>query len=125
MDCRVADVRMNHPERHSSMVAAFWSELPRLVRARDEAGATWAMVLSSVGKYFTAGMDLGVFAAAGTLGLLQSGRNGPPRPGRSGPQPQQRSQRHRLENRHRFSRDAVPNCNQGGAQATPVQGARQ
>ena len=37
MDGGVAHVRMNHPERHNSMVAAFWSELPRLVRALDEA----------------------------------------------------------------------------------------
>lgn len=67
-DAGVAHVRMNHPERHNSMVAAFWSELPRLVRALDEAGGTRVMVLSSVGKHFTAGMDLGVFASAGTLG---------------------------------------------------------
>ena len=68
MDGGVAHVRMNHPERHNSMVAAFWSELPRLVRALDEAGGTRVMVLSSAGKHFTAGMDLGVFASAGTLG---------------------------------------------------------
>jgi enoyl-CoA hydratase len=64
----VSHVRMNHPERHNSMVPAFWSELPRLVRGLDEAGGTRAMVLSSVGRHFSAGMDLGVFAAAGTLG---------------------------------------------------------
>lgn len=68
VDAGVAHVRLNHPERHNSMVAAFWSELPRLVRALDEAGGTRVMVLSSVGKHFTAGMDLGVFASAGTLG---------------------------------------------------------
>ncbi|OGB07462.1 MAG: hypothetical protein A3E25_12070 [Burkholderiales bacterium RIFCSPHIGHO2_12_FULL_69_20] len=68
MDHGVAHVRMNHPERHNSMVAAFWSEIPRLMRALDETGGTRVMVLSSVGKHFTAGMDLGVFASAGTLG---------------------------------------------------------
>ena len=68
VDAGVAHVRLNHPERHNSMVAAFWSELPRLVRALDEAGGTRVMLLSSVGKHFTAGMDLGVFASAGTLG---------------------------------------------------------
>ncbi len=68
LDGGVAHVRMNHPERHNSMVAAFWSELPRLMRALDAAGGTRAMLLSSVGKHFSAGMDLGVFASAGTLG---------------------------------------------------------
>jgi len=67
-DGGVAHVRMNHPERHNSMVPTFWSELPRLVRGLDQAGGTRAMVLSSMGRHFSAGMDLGVFAAAGTLG---------------------------------------------------------
>lgn len=69
IDCGVAHVRMNHPERHNSMVPAFWSEIPQSMRALDEAGGTRVMVLSSVGKHFTAGMDLGVFASAGTLAI--------------------------------------------------------
>ena len=68
LDGGVAHVRMNHPERHNSMVPAFWSELPRLVRGLDEAGGTRVMVLSSVGRHFSAGMDLAVFESAGTLG---------------------------------------------------------
>jgi len=68
MDGGVAHVRMNHPERHNSMVPAFWSELPRLLRRLDEAGGTRVMLLSSVGRHFTAGMDLAVFESAGTLG---------------------------------------------------------
>ena len=68
MDGGVAHVRMNHPERHNSMVPAFWSELPRLLRRLDEASGTRVMVLSSVGRHFTAGMDLAVFESAGTLG---------------------------------------------------------
>jgi len=45
MDGGVAHVRMNHPERHNSMVPAFWSELPRLLRWFDEAGGVRVMVL--------------------------------------------------------------------------------
>jgi enoyl-CoA hydratase len=68
MDRGVAHVRMNHPERHNSMVPAFWSEMPRLMRALAEAGGTRVMVLSALGRHFTAGMDLAVFESAGTLG---------------------------------------------------------
>jgi enoyl-CoA hydratase len=68
MDGAVAHVRMNHPERHNAMTAAFWAEIPQLFRQLDAAGGVRAAVLSSQGKHFTAGMDLGVFASAGTLG---------------------------------------------------------
>lgn len=68
MDGAVAHVRMNHPERHNAMTPAFWAEIPRLFRALDEAGGVRVAVLSSEGKHFTAGMDLGVFANAGALG---------------------------------------------------------
>jgi enoyl-CoA hydratase len=68
MDGAVAHVRMNHPERHNAMTPAFWAEIPTLFRQLDEAGGVRAAVLSSEGKHFTAGMDLAVFAGAGTLG---------------------------------------------------------
>ena len=68
MDGAVAHVRMNHPERHNSMVPAFWSEIPRLMRALDEAGGTRVLVLSAEGRHFCSGMDLAVFESAGTLG---------------------------------------------------------
>jgi enoyl-CoA hydratase len=68
MDGAVAHVRLNHPERHNAMTEAFWAEIPTLFRQLDEAGGVRAAVLSSEGKHFTAGMDLGVFAGAGTLG---------------------------------------------------------
>jgi len=66
----VAHVRMNQPQRHNAMTTAFWAEIPQLFRQLDEAGGTRAVVLSSVGRHFTAGMDLGVFANAGTLGTV-------------------------------------------------------
>lgn len=70
MDGGVAHIRMNQPQRHNAMTAAFWSEIPQLFRALDAAGNVRAAVLSSEGKNFTAGMDLGVFANAGTLGTV-------------------------------------------------------
>lgn len=68
IDGGVAHVRMNHPERHNAMTPAFWAEIPKLFRELDASGSVRAAVLSSQGKHFTAGMDLAVFADAGTLG---------------------------------------------------------
>jgi enoyl-CoA hydratase len=70
MDAGVAHVRMNQPQRHNAMTPAFWAEIPQLFRQLDAAGGVRAVVLSSVGKHFSAGMDLSVFANAGTLGTV-------------------------------------------------------
>lgn len=59
----VAHLRMNRPERRNAMTVAFWRELPQIVRGLEAK----ALVLSSTGPHFTAGMDLSVFAAS-TLG---------------------------------------------------------
>lgn len=70
VDAGVAHVRMNQPQRHNAMTPAFWAEIPRVFRSLDEAGGVRAAVLSSEGKHFNAGMDLSVFANAGTLGTV-------------------------------------------------------
>jgi enoyl-CoA hydratase len=62
-DAGVAHLRLNRPERRNAMTVAFWRELPEIVRALD----VRALVLSSTGPHFTAGMDLSVFAQS-TLG---------------------------------------------------------
>jgi enoyl-CoA hydratase len=46
------------------MVPAFWSELPAIVRELDASGEVRALVISSTGKHFTAGMDLSVFTSS-------------------------------------------------------------
>jgi enoyl-CoA hydratase len=70
MDGAVAHVRMNQPQRHNAMTPAFWAEIPRLFRQLDAIGGVRAAVLSSEGRHFSAGMDLSVFANAGTLGTV-------------------------------------------------------
>ena len=67
-DAGVAHIRLNHPERLNSMVRAFWAEVPRVFRELDAAGGTRVAVISSSGKHFSAGMDLGVFQADDALG---------------------------------------------------------
>ncbi len=59
---KVAHIRMNRPEKANSMVPAFWSELPEIVRAQSASGSVRAIVLSGEGKHFCSGMDLSVFS---------------------------------------------------------------
>jgi enoyl-CoA hydratase len=50
------------------MVPAFWRELPEIVGDLSDRGTVRAIVLSSTGKHFTAGMDLAVFTNGGVEG---------------------------------------------------------
>jgi len=65
---KVAHVKMCRPDELNTMVREFWNELPALVRELDAGGDVRAMVLSSTGRHFCAGMDLGVFGS-GDSGL--------------------------------------------------------
>ena len=58
----VAHVRLSRPEKLNSMIREFWNELPRLVDELDASGEVRAMVLSSTGRHFCAGMDLAVLS---------------------------------------------------------------
>jgi enoyl-CoA hydratase len=57
----VAHVRLSRPDAYNSMVPAFWSELPEIIGELSDSGRVRAVVLSSTGKHFSAGMDLAVF----------------------------------------------------------------
>ena len=60
---RVAHVVLDRPDKRNSMIPAFWRELPALIRQIDGEAHARAIVLSSEGPHFTAGMDLSVFAS--------------------------------------------------------------
>ncbi len=45
------------------MIREFWTELPQIVRGLDARGDVRAIVVSSTGRHFSAGMDLGVFSS--------------------------------------------------------------
>jgi enoyl-CoA hydratase len=73
---KVAHLRLSRPDELNTMTREFWAELPAAVRELDAAGATRALVISSTGRHFSAGMDLGVFAG-GTDALGGSGDGAP------------------------------------------------
>jgi len=58
----VAHLVLNRPERLNTMTPAFFPAVRDAVRDLDGAGATRALVISSTGKHFSAGMSLDVFA---------------------------------------------------------------
>lgn len=65
----VAHLRLNRPDELNTMVPAFWSELPSIVRDLDARGAARVLVVSSTGRHFSAGMDLSVFTGGSSLGV--------------------------------------------------------
>ena len=70
---KVAHIQLCRPEKRNSMIPEFWEELPRLIREIDQSGQTRAIVISSEGPHFTAGMDLTTFAEMGnSLGAGES-----------------------------------------------------
>jgi enoyl-CoA hydratase len=62
---RVAHVRLCRPDQLNTMIPAFWRELPEVVSAISDEGRARAIVLSSTGRHFSAGMDLAVFGGGG------------------------------------------------------------
>src|SRR5258706_13258443 len=53
----IAHLKMSRPERRNAMAAAFWKELPAIVRGLQ----VKVMVLSSTGPHFCAGLDISLF----------------------------------------------------------------
>lgn len=61
----VAHIRMTRPEAMNTMNKDFWRELPAIVKDIDDNARARAIVISSTGKHFCAGMDLSVFSNVG------------------------------------------------------------
>ncbi|MDH5538795.1 MAG: enoyl-CoA hydratase-related protein [Rhizobacter sp.] len=67
----IAHLRLDRPERMNTMDPAFFPAVRDAVRRLDEEGATRALVISSTGKHFSAGMALDVFGSGDAM--LQTG----------------------------------------------------
>ena len=74
----VAQVVLSRGAELNTLTPAFWRELPEVMGSLSSSGTARAIVLSSTGKHFTAGMDLAVFgggSAAGPAGEVEHGRS--------------------------------------------------
>lgn len=58
----IAHVQFCRPEALNSMNKAFWLELPKCMQDIEANTNARVIVISSTGKHFSAGMDLGVFS---------------------------------------------------------------
>ena len=56
----VAHLRMSRPEALNTLCREFWIELPEIVGRLDDEGGVRVIVLSSTGRHFSAGLDLGL-----------------------------------------------------------------
>jgi enoyl-CoA hydratase len=63
----VAHLVLSRPDELNTMTADFWRELPEIVDGLSRSGEARALVLSSTGRHFTAGMDLSVFTGDSSL----------------------------------------------------------
>jgi enoyl-CoA hydratase len=54
----VAHLVLNKPESLNTMHPTFWRELDTVLRQLNDAGQARALVISSTGKHFSAGMAL-------------------------------------------------------------------
>jgi len=63
----IAHLVFNRPEALNSMSKEFWVELPLAIRDIESNTDARVIVISSTGKHFCAGMDLGVFTNPKTL----------------------------------------------------------
>ena len=74
----VGHVQLCRPAELNTMVVEFWSGLPRIIGDLDAPGDVRAIVISSTGRHFSAGMDLAVFSGEGGLlgspGVTEQGR---------------------------------------------------
>ena len=57
----IAHVQLARPDAMNSMNTDFWLEPPLCMRELEASGEARVIVISSTGKHFSAGMDLGVF----------------------------------------------------------------
>ena len=55
---KVAHIQLARPEAMNAMNRAFWNELPEIVNGISDKGEARAIVITSTGKHFSAGMDL-------------------------------------------------------------------
>jgi enoyl-CoA hydratase len=63
----VAHLVLKRADELNTMTPEFWQELPEIISRLSASGEARAVVLSSTGRHFTAGMDLSVFTGESSL----------------------------------------------------------
>lgn len=61
---KVGHLVLDRPDEYNRMPPAFWSEFPAALDEIDRRGDVRALIISSTGKHFSAGMDVSAFAGS-------------------------------------------------------------
>lgn len=59
----IAQLILNQPDEYNRMPPAFWEEFPQALGELDALGKVRALIISSTGKHFSAGLDISSFGA--------------------------------------------------------------
>lgn len=77
VDDKVGHIQLCQPDEYNRMPPAFWTEFPEAVQDLDRSGSVRAIVVSSTGKHFTAGLDVSSFGSmTGSAQQWDAGRRG-------------------------------------------------
>jgi enoyl-CoA hydratase len=71
---RVAHIAFNRPDKRNAMTIDFWHEMRQVFAQIDCRSDVRAVMISSTGPHFTAGMDLSVFGSLRPDGEIDEGR---------------------------------------------------
>ena len=72
LERKVAHLVLNRPAVMNTLQPVLWREMTEIVRTLQRDGSARALVISSTGKHFTAGMALDVFGAGNGIALDES-----------------------------------------------------
>ena len=62
IDRQIAHIVLNRPEKRTSMIPAFWDELPAIIEDIDNHARARVIVISSTGPHFSSGIDTAMFS---------------------------------------------------------------
>lgn len=74
---QVAHIILSRPEKRNAMNADFWAELPKIIREIDDNAKARAIVISSTGPIFSAGIDLMMLSSVDGGGDKNRAQHGP------------------------------------------------
>ncbi len=74
---QVAHIVLSRPEKRNAMNADFWAELPAIIRDIDDNAKARAVVISSTGPIFSAGIDLTMLSTVDGGGDKNRAQHGP------------------------------------------------
>ncbi|MFU8814316.1 MAG: enoyl-CoA hydratase-related protein [Pseudomonadales bacterium] len=64
VDSKIAHLQLSRGDEYNRMPPAFWEEFPAALEEVDRRGDVRALVISSTGKHFSAGMDVSAFTGS-------------------------------------------------------------